>query len=236
MTSLQDALKRPSVIALVAAGLNVAQIAFAQQASMPASRDSGIAIPSGHLGIGRLATPEEIAGWDIDIRPDGHGLPAGKGSVKDGEALYVERCASCHGEFGEGVGRWPALAGGTGGLTGERPGKTIGSFWPHASTLLDYIRRAQPFGNAQSLSNDEVYALAAYLLFLNDIVDDNFVLSKNTIHKIRMPNAGGFYDDDRETAERAFWNPSPCMVNCKADVKITGRASALDATPAADSR
>jgi mono/diheme cytochrome c family protein len=236
MTSLQDALKRPAVIALLAAGLNVAQIAFAQQASMPASRDSGIAIPSGHLGIGRLATPEEIAGWDIDIRPDGHGLPAGKGSVKDGEALYGQRCAGCHGEFGEGVGRWPALSGGSAALTGDRPIKTIGSFWPSAATLLDYIRRAQPFGNAQSLTNDELYALAAYLLFLNDIVDDKFVLTKHTLQKIRMPNAEGFYDDDRETAERQFWNPTPCMENCKADVKITGRASALQATPAADDR
>jgi cytochrome c len=236
MATLLNGLKLLAIIALIAAGLSVLQIAAAQDSAAFASRDAGPAAPSEHLGIGRPVTPEEIAGWDIDIRPDGHGLPAGQGSVKDGEALYVQRCAGCHGEFGEGVGRWPALAGGAGGLTGDRPIKTIGSYWPYASTLLDYIRRAQPFGNAQSLTNDELYALAAYLLFLNDIVDDNFVLTKDTFHKIRMPNAAGFYDDDRETSERAFWNPNPCMTNCKADVKITGRASALDATPAADKR
>jgi cytochrome c len=134
------------------------------------------------------------------------------------------------------VGRWPVLAGGAGTLTGDRPVKTIGLFWPYASTILDYVRRAQPFGNPQSLSNDELYAVIAFLLFLNDIVDQNFELNKETFRTIRMPNAQGFYDDDRETAERAFWNPSPCMTNCKADVKITGRARARDATPADDSR
>lgn len=235
MIRLLRALTLLAMTALAAAGLNVIQMASAQEPSSPAPREVRNATASRHLGIGRLATPEEIAGWDIDIRPDGHGLPPGKGSVKDGEALYAERCAGCHGDFGEGVGRWPALSGGAGMLTGERPVKTIGSYWPYASTLLDYIRRAQPFGNAQSLSNDELYAVAAYLLFLNDIVDENFVLSRDTFHKIRMPNVGGFYNDDRETAERAFWNPNPCMTNCKETVTIVGRARALDATPTADS-
>jgi cytochrome c len=195
------------------------------------ARDKPHAAPSKHLGIGREAKPEEIAGWDIDIRPDGEGLPAGKGSVKDGEAIFTDRCAGCHGEFGEGVGRWPALAGGAGTLTADRPVKTIGSFWPYASTLIDYIRRAQPFGNAQSLGNDELYAVAAYVLFLNDVVDDKFVLSRETFGTIKMPNAQGFHDDDRETAEQAFWNPHPCMTDCKSQVTITGRARALDATP-----
>jgi cytochrome c len=199
--------------------------------------------PEGHnagtprrLGIGRTVTPEEIAGWDIDVRPDGEGLPAGKGNVKDGEALFTQRCAGCHGEFGEGVGRWPMLAGGAGMLTADRPVKTIGSYWPYASTIFDYVRRAQPFGNAQSLSHDELYAIVAYLLFLNDIVDRDFELTAESFRNIRMPNRQGFRDDDRETAERGFWNPNPCMSDCKSDVKIVGRARALDATPAADNR
>jgi cytochrome c len=220
-----------AVAAHVPAGLNVTQIAAAQHSLAPKAQDGQIATTSGRLGIGREAKPEEIAGWDIDIRPDGEGLPAGKGTVKDGEAIFAERCAGCHGEFGEGVGRWPALAGGSGTLTADRPVKTIGSYWPYASTLVDYVRRAQPFGNAQSLGNDELYAVVAYLLFLNDIVDENFVLSKETFGKFKMPNEHGFHDDDREKAERAFWNPKPCMTDCKPHVTITGRARTLDATP-----
>ena len=232
MITLARALILLTIITLIPARWTETLMAAAQDSSAPASRDAGNAAP-GHLGIGRAATADEIAGWDVDVRPDGQGLPSGKGSVKDGEALFVERCAGCHGEFGEGVGRWPVLAGGAGGLTAERPVKTIGSFWPYASTLIDYIRRAQPFGNAQSLSNDELYAVAAYVLFLNDIVDDKFVLSKQTFGEIKMPNAQGFRDDDRDTAEKSFWNPNPCMTNCKPSVSITGRARALDATPAA---
>ena len=182
------------------------------------------------LDIGRAATPAEIAGWDIDVRPDGQGLPSGKGSVKDGEQVYVMRCAACHGEFGESAGRWPQVAGGQGSLKSTDPVKTVGSYFAHLSTVIDYVRRAMPFGDAQSLANDEVYAVVAYMLFLNDIVDENFVLSKGTFAKVKMPNAGGFYDDDREDSEKAFWG-TPCMTDCKADVRITGRARVIDVTP-----
>ena len=180
--------------------------------------------------IGRAATPAEIAGWDIDVRPDGQGLPSGKGSVKDGEQVYVMRCAACHGEFGESAGRWPQVAGGQGSLKSADPVKTVGSYFAHLSTVIDYVRRAMPFGDAQSLANDEVYAVVAYMLFLNDIVDENFVLSKGTFAKVKMPNAGGFYDDDRETTEKAFW-AAPCMADCKPEAKITGRARVIDVTP-----
>jgi mono/diheme cytochrome c family protein len=215
----------------VGLGLDTVPVAAAQKSLAPGPQDSRQSPVSMRLGIGREAKAEEIAGWDIDIRPDGEGLLAGRGTVKDGEAIFGQRCAGCHGEFGEGVGRWPALAGGAGTLTDDRPLKTIGSYWPYASTIIDYIRRAQPFGNAQSLRTDELYAVVAYLLFLNDIVDQNFVLTQETFRKIRMPNEQGFHDDDRETVERAFWNPNPCMTNCKSDVTITARARALDATP-----
>jgi cytochrome c5 len=182
------------------------------------------------LNIGQPATPEVITGWDIDVRPDGQGLPPGKGSVKAGEQVYIEKCAACHGEFGESAGRWPQVAGGQGTLAADDPVKTVGSYFAHLSTVFDYVRHAMPFGDAQSLSNDELYAVVAYLLFLNDIVDDKFVLTKENFAAVKMPNAGGFYDDDRETSEKAFW-AKPCMSNCKADVKITGRARVIDVTP-----
>ena len=182
------------------------------------------------LGIGRDATPAEIAGWDIDVRPDGQGLPPGKGSVKAGEEVYMTRCAACHGEFGESAGRWPPVAGGQGSLKADDPVKTVGSYFAHLSTVIDYVRHAMPFGDAQSLTNDELYAVVAYMLFLNDIVDDKFVLSKETFGSVKMPNAGGFDDDNRESAEKAFWNANPCMTDCKPDAKVIGRAR-LDVTP-----
>jgi mono/diheme cytochrome c family protein len=184
-----------------------------------------------HYGIGQAATPAQIAGWDIDVRPDGEGAPPGQGSVKQGEEIYMNQCAACHGEFGESAGRWPQLAQGKGTLASNDPVKTVGSYYPYLSSVFDYIRRAMPFGNAQSLSNDELYAVTAYVLNLNDIVDDKFVLSKETWAQVKMPNAGGFYDDDRETTEKAFWNRKPCMKDCRPPVKVTGRAQAVDVTP-----
>jgi len=183
------------------------------------------------LDIGRIATPAEIAGWDIDVRPDGQGLPPGSGSVKAGEAVYMGKCAACHGEFGESAGRWPMVAGGAGSLKSDDPVKTVGSYFAHLSTVFDYVRHAMPFGDAQSLSNDELYAVVAYMLFLNDIVDEKFLLTKETFGSVKMPNAGGFYDDDRETSEKVFWNPKPCMADCKPEAKITGRARVIDVTP-----
>lgn len=182
------------------------------------------------LNIGQPATPDVVAGWDIDVRPDGQGLPPGKGSVKAGEQVYIGKCAACHGEFGESAGRWPQVAGGIGSLKSEDPIRTVGSYFAHLSSVFDYVRHAMPFGDAQSLSNDELYAVVAYLLFLNDIVDDKFVLSKDNFTSVKMPNAGNFYDDDRETAEKSFWG-KPCMTNCKAHVTITGHARVIDVTP-----
>lgn len=226
--------------AVLGAALAVAAAAYAQNkapaAAVPAPAAKPVTTASASakpLGIGRPATTEEIAGWDIDIRPDGVGLPSGHGTVKQGEALFVERCASCHGEFGESAGRWPILAGGAGTLAGNDPVKSIGSYWPYASTVIDYIRRAMPYGNAQSLTNDELYAVTAYVFYLNDIVkDEDFDLSKESFKTIKLPNESNFYDDDRETSEKAFWKKDPCMSNCKSDdVKITGQARALDVTP-----
>jgi cytochrome c len=132
---------------------------------------------AGSFNLGREATPDEVAAWDIDVRPDGTGLPEGKGTVAEGEEVFAEQCASCHGDFGEGVDRWPVLAGGQGTLKSDRPVKTIGSYWPYLSTVWDYINRAMPFGHAQSLEPDQVYAITAYLLNMNDLVDADFELS-----------------------------------------------------------
>jgi len=184
---------------------------------------------AGYYGYGRAPTPEEVAGWDIDVRPDGQGLPEGSGSVADGEMLYEEKCAECHGSFGEGQGRWPMLAGGQGTLTHDRPEKTVGSYWPYASTLWDYVHRAMPFYAPQSLSDDEVYAIAAYVLYLNDIVDDEFVLSQDNLASIEMPNAAGFFSPDPRPDVRN----EPCMKDCKdpASIKITWDSTALGVTP-----
>ncbi|MGA1206587.1 MAG: cytochrome C [Gammaproteobacteria bacterium] len=167
------------------------------------------ALVAGPLGIGETATPEMIAGWDIDIRPDGRGLPPGEGSVADGEGLYEAKCASCHGLFGEGAGRWPILAGGEGTLDTAHPEKTVGSYWPYASTLWDYIHRAMPYPAPQSLTDDEVYAITAYVLYLNDIVEDDFVLNQETFQEVKMPNEPNFYIDDRPDVVN-----TRCMSQC----------------------
>lgn len=187
----------------------------------------------GKFGLGRLATQAEVAAWDIDIRPDGLGLPVGSGSVADGEPIYAEQCASCHGDFGEAIDRWPVLAGGQDTLTDDRPVKTIGSYWPHLSTVYDYVRRAMPFGNARSLTDDEYYALTAYLLYLNDIVDDEeFVLSNENFNDIVMPNSENFIPDNRLNEAHYAEKKEPCMSDCKPGaVEITMRARVLDVTP-----
>mgnify|MGYP003671662390 CR=1 FL=1 len=187
----------------------------------------------GTYHLGRPALPEEIAAWDIDIRPDGQGLPAGSGTVARGGELFDEQCAVCHGSFGEGEGRWPVLAGGQGTLTDDRPVKTIGSYWPYLSTVFDYVKRAMPFGNAQSLSDDDVYALTAYLLYLNDIVtDEDFELSSDNFTEVRLPNEANFIDDNRQDEPQYAAGLEPCMSNCMPEpAKVTMHARVLDVTP-----
>ena len=182
------------------------------------------------LGLGRPATDNEVESWDIDIRPDGKGLPVGSGSVIIGEELYTDNCASCHGDFGEGIDRWPELAGGFDTLDSEDPVKTVGSYWPYLSTVWDYVHRAMPFGNAQSLSNDEVYSITAYIMYLNDLVDEDFELSNSNFEEVRLPNEQNFYQDNREDLENVIYNKR-CMKDCKKEAIITKRAVVLDVTP-----
>ncbi|MDX5381402.1 MAG: c-type cytochrome [Rhodobacterales bacterium] len=206
----------------------------------PASLDMGFMLspavastmPSdGPMGIGRVALPEEVAAWDVDVRPDGQGLPVGSGNVSDGDDLFQDYCAVCHGVFAEGVDNWPKLAGGDGTLDHDDPLKTVGSYWPYLSTVWDYVHRSMPFGNAQSLTPDEVYAITAYILYSNDLVDDDFVLSNENFTEVTLPNVDGFFVDDRDTVELPVFSQEPCMENCKETVEITMRATVLDVTP-----
>lgn len=180
------------------------------------------------MPFGRPALPEEIAAWDIDVRPDGQGLPPGSGSGAQGEEIYLERCAACHGEFGEGIGRWPVLMGGHGSLDADRPEKTVGSYWPYTSTLYDYIRRAMPFGDAQSLTPDEVYSVALYVLSMNEVVDEDQVYDQTSFAAIEMPNRNGFILPDPRPDVKA---DEPCMKDCEVSTEIAGRASILEVTP-----
>ena len=142
-------------------------------------------------GLGRPATDQEIAGWNIDVKADGSGLPAGSGTAVRGAALYAQQCVACHGVKGAG-GAANKLAGGFGTLNTPGAQKTIGSFWPYATTVFDYVRRAMPHNAPQSLSNDEVYALTAYLLNINGVIGENDEMNARTLPKVQMPNHAGF--------------------------------------------
>ena len=147
-------------------------------------------------GIGRAATPEEIAGWNIDVDRDGNNLPPGSGSVGHGREVFDQQCTACHGAKGEG-GVGDRLVGGQGTLATPKPVRTVGSYWPYAQTLFDYIRRAMPQNAPQSLSNDDVYAVSAYILNLNGLLPADATLDAKALSAIRMPNRNMFVGDSR---------------------------------------
>jgi cytochrome c len=148
--------------------------------------------------FGQAIAPADIALWDISIGPDGAGLPAGRGTAVQGEAVYAAKCLACHGEKGAGKPN-DQLAGGIGTLSGERPPvRTVGSYWPYATTLFDYIRRAMPFNESKSLTEDEVYAVSAYVLHLNGLVAPEDVLDAQSLPKVKMPNRDGFIPFPRQ--------------------------------------
>jgi S-disulfanyl-L-cysteine oxidoreductase SoxD len=184
----------------------------------------------GQFGYGLAATPEQISGWDIDVRgEDGAGLPPGKGAVSRGAEVFADQCAGCHGTFGEGEGRFPKLVGGAGTLGNDRPELTVGSYWPFAPTLWDYINRAMPMQAPHTLSADDVYALTAYILNLNNVVAGEFVADRDSLPKLKMPNRDNFiWTDPRpDTAAK------PCMNACAdpATVQIMSTAEGRDLTP-----
>jgi S-disulfanyl-L-cysteine oxidoreductase SoxD len=184
------------------------------------------------LGLGRPALPEEIAAWDVAVLPDGTGLPEGSGDVATGEEVFGEYCAACHGDFAEGLDSWPVLAGGAGSLTDPRPVKTVGSYWPYLSTVFDYVHRSMPFGSAQTLTVDDTFAITAFLLYSNGMVEDDFTLTHENFTEITMPNADGFYPDDRAATEYPLFSGEPCMENCRDGApQVTKRAVEIGVTP-----
>jgi len=150
---------------------------------------------NGTIGIGKPITENQIHLWNIDIGPNGDGLPVGSGTAIAGEVLYQEQCASCHGDKGQG-GIANRLVGG-GALNTSTPVKTVGSFWPYSTTIFDYMRRAMPHSAPQSLSNDQVYAATAYILFLNKIIAKDAVMDAKSLPLVRMPNRDGFIPIER---------------------------------------
>lgn len=194
-------------------------IAFAARAGSP-----------GPFGYGKPATADEVAGWNIDARgTDGAGLPPGKGAVGHGADVFAQQCAACHGTFGEGEGRYPKLMGGEGTLTAERPEPSVGSYWPFAPTLWDYINRAMPLSAPHSLSADDVYALTAYILNFNNIVPGDFVADRDSLPKVKMPNRDNFSWTDPRPDTAAV----ECMKNCidPKSVKIISTAEGKNLTP-----
>jgi S-disulfanyl-L-cysteine oxidoreductase SoxD len=159
-------------------------------------------------GIGRIATPAEIAGWNIDVGGDGRNLPPGSGNVSHGSEVFDQQCAACHGAKGEG-GVGDRLVGGQGTLATPNPVRTVGSYWPYAPTLFDYIRRAMPQNAPESLSNDDVYAVSAYILSLNGLLPANATLDAKSLAAIKMPNRNMFVGDPRPDVR----NPE-CMSRC----------------------
>lgn len=153
------------------------------------------------FGVGRAPKPEELRAMDIDIAPDGTGLPSGSGTAAAGKVVYTSRCETCHGPTGT-EGPQEAIAGGKGTLASARPQKTVGSYWPYATTLWDYIRRAMPFDHPGTLTNDQIYSVTAYVLFLNGIVGDQDVIDQASLPKIQMPNRHGFVVDPRPDLPR----------------------------------
>ena len=152
--------------------------------------------PAGTLSpkLGEPVTAQQLAGFDISIPPSGAGLPPGSGTARDGLKVYEQKCLACHGA--KGAGR-PAdmLAGGIGSLATKAPVRTVGSYWPYATTLFDYVRRAMPITNPLSLTDDEVYAVSAYVLFINGIIGEDVAMNAQSLPQVKMPNRDGFISD-----------------------------------------
>jgi mono/diheme cytochrome c family protein len=155
-----------------------------------------VATQSPTFGVGRAPKPDELRQIDIEVTPDGKGLLPGSGTAAQGKDVYTRRCETCHGPTGT-EGPQDALAGGRGSLATSRPQKTVGSYWPYATTLWDYIHRAMPFDHPSTLTPDEIYSATAYVLFLNGLVGEHDVLTETTLPKVQMPNRNGFVADPR---------------------------------------
>jgi cytochrome c len=154
------------------------------------------------FGVGRPPTAEEVKSMNLTVFPDGTGLPEGGGTAIDGKGVYERRCQKCHGAEGKGGDEAP-LAGGQGTLATPKPLKTVGSYWPYATTLFDYIRRSMPFNQPGTLTNDQIYAAAAYVLHVNGIIGGSDRMDAKSLPQVKMPNKDGFVEDGRpDTGKR----------------------------------
>jgi S-disulfanyl-L-cysteine oxidoreductase SoxD len=159
------------------------------------SASATLAQTPSYANVGRTPTKEEIQAWDIAVGPDGKGLPAGQGSAKEGAPIYAAKCAACHGAAGQGGGIGPRVVGGkadTETLTTVRPVRSVGGYWPYATTVWDFINRAMPRGQSGTLTPNEVYAVTAFILAKSNIIKEDDVLDAKTLPKVEMPNRNGF--------------------------------------------
>jgi len=177
-------------------GLSVLSVGLVMSVLLIPSVGSSAERGDSNFGLGQPASESEMAAWNIDVSPGGQGLPPGQGTVKQGAELYATKCAACHGATGK-EGPNDVLVGGHGSLRTAKPLKTIGSYWPYATTLYDYLRRAMPFTAPQSLKPDEIYALVAWLLHQNQIIAEDAILDAHSLPKVEMPNRNGFIPDQR---------------------------------------
>jgi cytochrome c553 len=195
--------KRNIFYAVAAFALTASAADFAKRTyiagpeKIASQKSSSTAVETGRYGLGRQATSADFARHEYLIGPRGTGLPKGHGTAREGRALYLQSCVACHGLRGQGTNEYPALVGGKGTLKSDEPLPTIGSYWPYATTVWDYVNRAMPYQNPGSLKPDEVYAVTAYLLAMNGIVSEYFELNERTLPQVRMPNSDGFVPDPR---------------------------------------
>ena len=181
-------------IVLIVAGLFAVGSAWTASSAQETAKD---------YGVGRPATDEEISAWNIDVSPSGEGLPPGRGTVQQGASIFAAKCAACHGATGT-EGPKDRLVGGRNTLATQKPIKTIGSYWPYATTLYDYIHRAMPFTTPQSLSPDETYSVIAWLLYQNGIIEEGKVVDARSLPAITMPNRDGFISDPRPDTPKPY--------------------------------
>jgi S-disulfanyl-L-cysteine oxidoreductase SoxD len=195
--------KRNICYAVAAFALTASAADFAKRTyiagpeKIASQKSSSTAVETGRYGLGRPATSADFAKHEYLVGPKGTGLPKGRGTARAGRAIYLQSCVVCHGLRGEGTNEYPALVGGKDTLKSDSPLPTIGSYWPYATTVWDYVNRAMPYQNPGSLKPDEVYAVTAYLLAMNGIVSEYFELNEGTLPQVRMPNSDGFVPDPR---------------------------------------
>jgi S-disulfanyl-L-cysteine oxidoreductase SoxD len=194
--------KRKIFYSLAVLALTATAAVFSTRGDQQSPREKESPEPSravevARYGLGRWATTEDFIRHQYLVSPKGIGLPKGHGTGKEGRAVYMQSCAACHGLRGEGTSEYPTLVGGQGTLKSDKALPTVGSYWPYATTLWDYVNRAMPYQNPGTLKPDEVYAVTAYLLTMNGIVSPDFELNEHTLPAVKMPNRDGFVPDPR---------------------------------------